>query len=141
VDTVTPRQPSQADLRRAEAATWGNRHDAPPAKPKTRDIKILRCTPYRNAAGTMRGFVSAQMPSGVIYHELKLMIGPSGKFWIGWPSIKQTNKDDTPKLGPDGKQLWSPIIEFVDKSTRDRCGELILDALRRQHPEAFGDEP
>jgi DNA-binding cell septation regulator SpoVG len=133
--------PSENQLRRGEAATWGARHDTPLVKPKTADVKILRWTSYRNAAGTMLGFVSAKLLSGMIIHELKLMIGPSGKLWIAWPSIKQTNKDGTPKLGPDGKQLWSPIIEFVDKATRDRCGELILEALRHQHPDAPDGAP
>jgi hypothetical protein len=35
---MIPRQPGQADLRRAETATWGGRHDATPAKPKLRII-------------------------------------------------------------------------------------------------------
>jgi hypothetical protein len=80
--------------------------EAPPRRPSLKGAAVSRASPHapnaacHGAAGTMRGFVSAQMSSGVIYHELKLMIGPSGKFW-----------------------------------------KLILDALRAQHPDAFGDEP
>jgi len=48
---------------------------------------------------------------------------PVDKNWIAWPSIKRTNQDGAPKLGPDGKQLWSPIIEFANKATLDKCGE------------------
>jgi hypothetical protein len=40
-----------------------------------REAKILRVTPSRNPSGTMLAWFSAQAPSGVIYHKLRLMVG------------------------------------------------------------------
>jgi hypothetical protein len=54
--------------------------------------------------------------------------------------VPQRNKDGTPRLGPNGKTLWSEVIEFDSKAAREKYQELILEALGREHPEAF-DEP
>jgi DNA-binding cell septation regulator SpoVG len=120
--------PSTDDRRR------GNAYLAPRRAP---EAKITRWSPHRNAAGTMLGFLSIALPSGLIINDAKLMIGSAGKRWIGMPSIKQVDKDGMPRLDAKGRQAWSPIIEFANSEARDRFNDLVLDALRRQHPEAF----
>jgi hypothetical protein len=39
-----------------------------------------------------------------------------------------------------GKAMWSPVVTFGSKELRDKFSTAILDALRAQHPEVFGDE-
>jgi hypothetical protein len=75
----------------------------------------------------------------MIVNGCKLMVGPAGKHWIAPPSQQQTNKDGSPKLDPNGKPVWSQTIEFVDRAAGDRFRDLVLDALRRDYPQA-GDE-
>jgi hypothetical protein len=96
--------------------------------------------PFRNPAGTILGFLSIELPSGLIINDAKLMIGPAGKHWIALPAIKQTGKDGEPRLDDNGKQLWSPIVEIASRDARDRFNELILEALRRQYPGTFDPE-
>jgi DNA-binding cell septation regulator SpoVG len=88
----------------------------------------------------MLGYLSAESPSGMITHDLRLMVGPNGKHWIAMPSIKQTNKDGTPRVDANGKQMWSPVIEFRNRAASDRFRDMVLDALHRQYPEAFAGE-
>jgi DNA-binding cell septation regulator SpoVG len=100
--------------------------------------KIRRWLPYRNAAGTMLGFLSIELPSGLVINDAKLMMGPAGKHWIAMPANKQVDKDGEPKLDAKGKQIWLPVVEIPDRNARERFNALILDALRRQHPDVLG---
>jgi hypothetical protein len=123
------RFPSKPLTEAALAASWG-------VKPQPA-MKIRRFTPHRNAAGTRLGFLTAELPSGMIVSGLKLMIGPQGKHWIATPSIKRRDLDDRLMLNEDGKPLWDPVIEFTSRGARDRFGAMVLEALRRAHPEAL----
>jgi hypothetical protein len=86
----------------------------------------------------MLGYLDPQLPSGMIINGCKLMRGPNGKHWIALPGIKQFDQNGEPVLDAKGKQIWSPVVEFADRSSRERFNTLILDALRRQHPDALG---
>jgi hypothetical protein len=124
-------RPSQPELQRAERATWG----VAPAP----SVKIRKFSAYKNAAKTLFGFVSLELPSGLVLNECKLMRGQAGSYWIAPPSIKLTDKDGIPRLDPHGKAVWSPIVEFKNRETRDRFNEQVIEALRLRHPEAFED--
>jgi hypothetical protein len=134
-----PHRPSQGELRAGERMLSpdphrlvGNRHG------RLAEAKIRRWVSYRNPAGTMLGFLSAELPSKQIIHELKLMRGSKGKHWVALPAIKQLDQDGKPRLNAaTGKPLWSPIIEFADRATYDAFQAMIIEALRRAHPEAL----
>src|SRR5262249_24131861 len=125
------RPPDQLELRRREAPTWRQR----PASA----VKILRWNPVPNAAGTMLGSLDVELPSGLVINAAKLMSGPNGQYWVATPSVRRRDKDDQPVTGEDGKPLYDQIVGFRDRSARDRFRDQVLDALRRVHPEAFGD--
>lgn len=117
---MMPPLPTEHQLRRGEAAVWGGRPSAPRAK-------IRRFTPYRNPAGTMLGFFSLETPSGMVINDLKLMIGPRGKRWIGLPSVKQVDKEGQSLLDARGKQLWTRTVEFRDKATGEKFEAIALE--------------
>lgn len=85
----------------------------------------------------MLGCLSAALPSGMMIHGMRVMVGPSGKRWLAMPSAKAVDRDGNPVLDARGKQIWNDFIEFVDRSARDRFTELVLAALRGRHPELF----
>jgi hypothetical protein len=124
-------RPPTGDLRIAETAAWRPRPTTVPA------VKIRRWQPHRNTAGTVVGFLSTETPSGLIINDCKLMIGPAGRHWIALPAIKQLDRDGNPKLDANGKQAWSPVVEFANRQARERFQDQVLDALRRQYPEAL----
>jgi DNA-binding cell septation regulator SpoVG len=126
--------PSQATLRRAEQATWGRR-SAPSHG------KVLKWPPHRNPAGTMLGFISAELPSGMIIHGMKLMVGPKGARWIAMPSEKRLDQERRPVIGEDGKPVYNHFVDFRDKRAREKFRDPILDAIRAEHPEVFEGEP
>jgi DNA-binding cell septation regulator SpoVG len=119
--------------RTSATAGWGS-------KPQPRQARIVRFTEYRNPSGTMLAFFSAELPSGMIVHGLKLMVGPKGRRFVGLPAIKRRDGDDRAMLDPSGKGIWDPVIEFSDRASRDRFGDLIIETLRVQHPQLFDGE-
>ena len=120
-------KPSSGDLRRGDAYL----------APHPGIAKIRRWRPYPNAAGTIRGFVDVEFASGIVILGCMLMRGPAGKHWVAPPSVKQVDTDGTPRLDANGRPRWSPIVEFRDRAAADKFRDLVLEALRRQHPTAF----
>jgi hypothetical protein len=110
--------------------------------PKTKSspsAQLLKFTPLPGAKAT-RAFFAIQLASGLILNDLRLMLGPKGAWWVAMPAVKMTDRDGNPLLDGNGKQRWSPIIEFADRITRDRFDEIAIGLIRRRHPEAFADE-
>jgi DNA-binding cell septation regulator SpoVG len=95
-------------------------------------LRLLKWSPHVNAARTMLGFCSVQLPSGLIVRDLRLMVGPKGARFLAMPSVKTER---------NGQASWSDILDFADRRTRDRFQDPILDLLRQLHPEAFEGEP
>jgi hypothetical protein len=105
-----------------------------------REAKILRFRACLNAAGTLLGFFSAELPSGQIINSFKLMRGPRGVLWIAMPDSKRRGPDDRLILDDRGRPIYDAVIEFRDRDARDRFNALLLAALLRAHPEPFADE-
>jgi DNA-binding cell septation regulator SpoVG len=133
--------PSQRELRRAEQLLSPDPHRLAGNQHTHAEAKIRKWVPYRNTSGTMLGFFSAELPSGQIVNSLKLMVGEAGKRWVGMPDQKRRDQNDQPVLGANGKTVWDPLIEFRDRSSRDRFNALVLAPLRRDRPELFDGEP
>jgi hypothetical protein len=98
---------------------------------------IRRWQPYRNAAGTIYGFIDVELASGLVINGIKLMVGPAGKYWVAPPALQQRDADGHPLLDPSGKARWAAVIEFRDREARDRFNKTVLAALRQQHADAM----
>jgi hypothetical protein len=117
----------------AAAAAWG-------ARPAPRHPRIRKFTPWINQARTVLGFLSIELPSGMILNGCKVMVGPNGARWIALPAVKQTDVQGNPRTDANGKPVSNHYVEFRDRATRDRFQAPILEALRREHPEVFDGE-
>ena len=95
---------------------------------------VKRWKAHRNPAGTMLGFFSVELSSGLIVNGFRLMIGPKGKRWIAPPSVRRAEL-------VDGKAVWDDTVEYRTAGIRDKFNRLVIDLLRRQLPECFAGEP
>jgi hypothetical protein len=127
-----PPSPSQTKLRRGETASWGS--------PPEARAKILRCQPFVNQARTVLAFLDVETPSGMVIHGLKLMVGPKGSRWLATPANRRLGPDGQPLLNDHGKPVYDPVVEFRDSAARERFRDLVLEALKREHPELFEGE-
>ena len=98
-------------------------------------ITISDWKPLRK--GSLRGFVTISMPSGMIVHEVSIMQS-NGRAWASPPS-KPMIKDGKTLVDDNGKTKYVPLIEFISKSVRDRWSSAVIAALLAKHPEALAD--
>jgi hypothetical protein len=117
----------------ATAAAWG---DTPPA----RQAKIRKFTPWTNQARTVLGFLSIELPSGMILNDCKVMVGPNGTRWIALPAVKQTDAQGNPRTDANGRPVWNHYVEFRDRATRERFQAPVIEVLRQTHPQLFDGE-
>jgi hypothetical protein len=110
----------------------GNAMRAP--KPAAAAVKIAKLVPHRS--GSMLAFLSVETASGMIIHDLRLITGRNGT-WIAMPSKPQLDRDGNPRLDANGRPTYSQIVEFRDRATADKFRDLVIEALRQQHPEAL----
>lgn len=96
------------------------------------DIIITNWKPMdRNS---LRGFLSAQFPSGLIVHEVSVHAS-NGKVWASPPSKPLIDGTSGNALRDgDGKIRYVPLIAFSDKSLRDRWSKAVVEAVLRVNP-------
>jgi single-stranded DNA-binding protein len=61
----------------------------------------------------------------------------AGGFWIAMPSQKRLDCDGNPVTGDNGKPVYSEFVGFRDRGVRDRFNSEVIEAVRREHPEAL----
>jgi hypothetical protein len=91
-------------------------------------------------SGTLRGFFSASLPSGLDLHELMLH-RRDGSWWLSFPSKPMLGTDGAALRDERGKVRYSaPLVSFASRQARDRFTEQMLAALRQAQPEVFAAE-
>jgi hypothetical protein len=85
---------------------------------------------------TLRGFVRARMPSGVIFHDCAVHRKDSS-WWVSPASKPMIGRDGQHMKDQAGRPMYAPVVTFGSKELRDRFSIAVLDALRAAHPEAF----
>jgi DNA-binding cell septation regulator SpoVG len=71
--------------------------------------------------GTLRGFFTLELSSGLVIHNLSLHVKADSR-WVGMPATKYT-KDD-------GTVSYTPILEFTSRGAADRFRDLAIEALK-----------
>lgn len=93
-------------------------------------------------SNTLIGFVDIVVP------ELHLRIreatahqAQNGGRWVGLPAKPQITRDGQVRRDERGKTAYSPVIEFVDRATRDAFSARVIEALLAAYPHAFEEVP
>jgi hypothetical protein len=94
--------------------------------------KIRRWRAYRNAAGTMLGFLDVMLPSGHDHQRLQVNSRRERQTLDCVACTTQTGRDHSAKLNASEKPLWAQIVDFADRDAANRFRDLVLNALRRQ---------
>ena len=84
---------------------------------------------------TLRGFLTAHLPSGMTLHELSVHYR-GGAWWVTPPGKPMLGQDGTALRDGAGKIRYVTIIDFEPTAARQRFSTAIIDALRMAHPES-----
>jgi hypothetical protein len=99
-------------------------------------------TAQPHPSGQMLGFFPIVLASGLVINDCRLMKGKTG-LWVALPAQRQVDSDGparTARTGPDGKPIYSPLLEFSDKQTSNRLLDLCLGLIKRVDPDALAYE-
>ena len=102
-----------------------------------RQIVVSDWKPLRK--GSLRGFVTVSMPSGMTVHEVSIMQS-NGRAWASPPSKPMIDRNGCVMLDDAGKRRYAQIIEFASAEIRHRWSEAVIAALLAAYPEALDDE-
>jgi hypothetical protein len=72
----------------------------------------------------------------MVANDLRVMTGKNGP-WAATPAQKQLDPNGNPRLDPNGKAIFKPIIEFRDRATADRIGALVIELVRAAYLDAI----
>jgi hypothetical protein len=86
--------------------------DLPTEKPGPTGWRVLEFKRFER--NTLRGFLSLELPSGMVIHNCALHVerGRESSRWVSLPA--------RPFGKPDGGKGWSALIEFNSKASKDR---------------------
>jgi len=79
---------------------------------------------------TLRGFLTLELPSGLILRECTYHRAATGAEWIGLPGKPQLDRDGRQRKDATGKALYTSIVEFKGKEPRERFQAAALAAVR-----------
>jgi hypothetical protein len=122
-------RPSEGELRRGEAATWGR----PPAPERPR-MRLVSWKPL--IKGALRGFATLELPIGLKLIDCPILIGRDGP-WASLPSKPQVDKEGRQKVDVNGKRAFEPVLEWRDRALSDRFSDAVVALVRAEHPHAF----
>jgi hypothetical protein len=100
-------------------------------------IRVEAFTP--RTSNTLRGFCTITIP------ELHLKVyditvhRKGAARWVGLPAKPQIGRDGSARRDEHGKTLYTPILEFTDKPTRDAFSARVIAAVAEFAP-AFEEE-
>lgn len=77
----------------------------------------------------------------MIINKARLMNGKHG-LWVALPSVKRIGRDGHALRDVNGRPIYDQVVEFRSRDIADRFTAEVLEALKREHPEALeGDAP
>lgn len=98
--------------------------------------RILDFRPVRK--GSLRGFLSVQLPSGLIVREVGVHIAGS-KSWCAPPARPWMRGTELITDAATGKLKWQPLIDFSTHGVRSSWSRQILRALNEAYPEVLAE--
>jgi hypothetical protein len=91
-------------------------------------------------SGTLRGFFTAHLASGLVLHELTLH-ERDGKWWISFPSKPMLGAEGVALRDDSEKVRYSPpLVSFTSRQAKHRFTEQAISALRLAQPQVFAAE-
>jgi hypothetical protein len=127
-------RPNQAELRRAEDATWGPRADS--ERPKRMRLVSFKAI----SKGALRGFATVELPIGLTISDVPVLTS-NGKSWAALPA-KPVLDPDGPHARTDGKPVYAAILHWRDRALSDRFSAAVVDLVNAAHSDALdGGKP
>lgn len=121
-----------AELRRAEAATWGPR----PVAERPQRMPLLSFKPM--VKGALRGFATIELPIELTIADIPILTS-HGKIWAGLPSKPVLDRDGL-HVKIDGKPQYASILSWRDRKLSDKFSAAVVALVQADHPATLSEE-
>ena len=98
-------------------------------------VRVENFKPLRS--NTLFGFADIVVPEMHMRIREATIHESHGKRWIGLPAKPQVTRDGQVRRDDRGKTAYAPVLEFIDKPTRDAFSARAIEALVAAFPNAF----
>jgi hypothetical protein len=127
-------RPGPRELRRAEAATWGAKPGAIPAR--TAERPRMRLVPGKPMAkGALCAFATVELPIRLKLIDCPVFVGSSGR-WASLPSKPVLGREGK-QAKPNGRPQFAPVLAWRNRELADRFSGIVVDLIRAAHPGAL----
>ena len=119
--------PPRADARKADGA-----RDLGLPGP---GMRLVSFKPLVKAA--LRGFATVQLPIGLTIEDCPVFIGRNG-VWATLPAKAVLDREGR-QVRADGKPQFAALLKWRSRELADKFSASLIELVRQQHPDAFGD--
>jgi hypothetical protein len=116
--------PTETELRRGEAATWGER-----SRPR---LRLISWRPI--VKGSLRGFATVELPIGLKINDVPVLVSGKGA-WASLPAKAQLDSE----IGSGGKPAYAAVREWRDRDLADGFSQAVVAAVRQAHPDDLAE--
>jgi hypothetical protein len=100
-------------------------------------VQVEAFTPRRS--NTLVGFATIIVPEMRLrIHDITIHEKGSAR-WVGLPGKPLVDRYGVAKRNDDGKLVYAPVLEFIDKATRSAFSAKVIAALLALAPAAFDE--
>ena len=100
-------------------------------------IQIDSFKPLRS--NTLFGFCDVTVPEMHLKIRDLAVHEKNNSRWVGLPAKPLITRDGQVKRDERGKITYVPILEFINRETRDAFSDRVIAALLIRFPDAFGE--
>lgn len=102
------------------------------AAPATMPVQLIewRAVP-RN---TLRGFASVRLGRALRINDIPIHHADSGRTWCAMPGKPMLDGTGVHKRGENGKPLYAPVLEWMDRGSADAFSAAVVAAVEAAHP-------
>ena len=87
---------------------------------------------------SLRGFATVALPCGLKIRDIPVLLGRNGP-WASLPNKPLLDNNGQQKRDANGKPAYVAILEWRDREVSDRFSSAVVELIRSQHPDAFGE--
>jgi hypothetical protein len=134
------RNPSAAQLRCGEAASWGARPGTTPSAAARPKMQLRSWKRIDKAGSPVIGFAGIALPVGGGWLEVDDLpvLTTSGKTWAAWPAKPLiTREGQLARLPGTSKVHYVNILRWSKRETATRFSQAVVELVRQRDPSAF----
>jgi hypothetical protein len=100
-------------------------------------MRLLDCRTIHK--GKVFAATRIELPSGLQIGDVLVFVGKNGPF-AALPAKPKLDREGRQQLGPNGRPLYVPILEWRDKALASRFSDSLIALVLKAHPEVFAED-